>query len=284
MPIRLSDEHVAMSYLIPAYVDYLRAGGYSERTITERREVLQRLHHHLPFGLAYAATEQLAAWQAEPSWAAWTRITYNKHVRAFYKWATETGELDGDPAASLPRPKVPRLVPKPVSDAEMARALESPEPWYTVVALAGYAGLRADEIGRARREDVTEELVTVPIGKGGEPGVVPTNPFLWGVVRDRPPGPLVHDGWGRPVTGRWLSINARAHFDGMDLPGVHLHRLRHWFGTKIQEAFHDLRITQECLRHSSVTSTQGYTLVTGKQRAAAVETLPVLDKKSPASH
>lgn len=278
-----SEHHVAMSDFIPAYVDHLRAGGYSDRTIIERREVLQRLHRDLPFGLAYAATEQLEAWLGQSGWSRWTRITYSKHVRAFFRWATRMAYLDGDPAAELPRPKAPRLMPKPVSDAELARALQSPEPWYTAIVLAAYAGLRAEEIGRAQREHVTEDRLLVPNGKGGEPGVVSTHPFLWLVVQERPDGPLVLDRLGRPVTGRWLSINARAHFDALGMPEVHLHRFRHWFGSQIQATFHDLRITQECLRHASVTSTQGYTMVTGKQRAAAVGMLPVLPKDGPAS-
>lgn len=278
-----SEQHATMSYLIPAYVEHLRAGDKSERTVTERREVLQRLHNDLPFGLGFAATEQLEAWLGQPGWSRWTRITYAKHIRAFYRWATRMEYLDGDPAAELPRPKAPRLVPKPVTDVELAAALHSPEPWYTAIVLAAYAGLRAEEIGRAQREHVNEDLLYVPNGKGGEPGVVATHPFLWETVGERPAGALVLDRFGRPVTGRWLSINARAHFDALGMPDVHLHRFRHWFGSKIQAEYHDLRVTQECLRHASVTSTQGYTMVTGKQRAAAVSMLPVLPQGGPAS-
>lgn len=263
-----------MSYLIPAYLDHLRAGDKSERTIESAREVLQRLHYDLPFGLGFAATEQLEAWLGRPGWSRWTRITYGKHVRSFYHWATAAEHLDGDPAANLPRPKAPRCVPNPVTEAELARALESPEPWFTVVVLAAYAGLRSDEISRARREHVDAEQFVVPLGKGGDAGAVPTHPFLWEVVRPRAPGRLVTDTMGRPTTGRWLSINARAHFDSMGLPEVHLHRFRHRFGTMIQAQFGDLRVTQECMRHASITSTQGYTLVSDQRRAAAVGSIP----------
>lgn len=270
-----------MSYLIPAYLDYLRAGDKSERTITERREVLQRLHHDLPYGLAYAATEQLVAWLAHDGWSRWTKVTYAKHIRAFYRWATEEEQLDGNPAARLPRPKAPRSVPNPVTDAELTRALESPEPWYTAVVLGAYAGLRADEISRAQRENIDETHVLVPHGKGGDAGAVPTHPFLWQVVRDRPAGPLVLDYAGRPTTGRWLSINARAHFDSMGLPGVHLHRFRVWYGSVIQATVGNVRVTQECLRHRSITSTEIYTLVTSTQRNAAVVNLPILGTSEP---
>lgn len=271
-----------MSYLIPAYCAHLQAGDKSERTITERREVLQRLHNDLPFGLGFAATEQLEAWLGgHPEWSRWTRVTYSKAVRSFYRWATAAEHLDGDPAANLPRPKAPRCVPDPVTPAELARALDSPESWYTAIILAAYAGLRADEISRARREHIDEAQVRIPCGKGGDAGAVPTHPFLWEMVRDRQDGPLVLNRRGRPVTGRWLSGNAREHFDRMGLPDVHLHRFRHYFGTTIQAAFGDLRVTQECMRHASISSTAGYTLVTAQSRASAVGLIPPPTAREP---
>jgi integrase len=236
--------------------------------------VIQRLHNDLPYGLAYAATEQIEAWLGQPGWSRWTRVTYGKHIRMFYRWATSTGHLDGDPALNLPRPKAPRGIPDPVTRAELARALESPESWYTAIVLAAFAGLRSDEIGHAQREHVDQVQMLVPCGKGGDAGAVPTHPFLWGVVKDRPDGPLVLNRRGRPVTGRWLSANAREHFDRLGLPKVHLHRFRHYFGTMIQAGFGDLRVTQECMRHASISSTQGYTLVTGQQRASAIGSIP----------
>lgn len=166
-------------------------------------------------------------------------------------------------------------VPKPVTDDELGRALELPEPFRTAVVLAGWAGLRVSEIAGCHREHVTQDRVLVVCGKGGDPGTVPTHPFVWEQVRGRAGGPLVTDRWGRPVDGHWLTVHARKAFDRAGLAGVHLHRLRHWYGTMIQATLGDLRVTQECLRHRHVTSTQGYTKVTGGQRTAAVASLPV---------
>lgn len=280
--ITVRDQHAQMSYLIPDHLEHLRAGGNSERTIHARGEVLKRLNKDLPFGLAFAATEQIEAWLAQPGWSTWTRWTYGGHVRGFYRWATERAILDGDPTKAIPRPKRPRCIPDPVTDEELARALTSPEPWYTIVVLAAFAGLRADEIARARREHITQAHVFIPRGKGGHPGSVPTSPLLWSVVRDRPDGPFVVDTCGRAVTGGWLSCAARHHFDRMGLPKVRLHRFRYWYGVMIQRNQGDIRVTQECLRHLHVSSTEGYTLVTGTQRAAAVASLQVPALGTPA--
>jgi integrase/recombinase XerC len=268
-------EHVQMSYLVDAHAEYLRASGHSERTIGDRVAVLRRLHDHLPYGLAYAATEQLDAWLATVGWSRWTRHTYAGHIRGFYRWATKGAHLDGDPSIEMARPVPPRCVPNPVTDDELERALRSREPWFTGVVLAAYAGLRDSEIAACRREHITEAYIRVPMGKGGQPGSVPTHPFVWSVLSDRPAGHVFVDHLGQPVTGRWIPPRARHHFDRVGLPGVHMHRFRHWFGTHVQALFGDARVTQECLRHASPVSTAGYTLVAGHRKSAAVASLPV---------
>ena len=270
-----SDQHAAMSYIIPDHLEHLRAGGKSETTIVSRREILTRLHRDLPHGILYAATEQIEGWLAHKGWSRWTRSTYANHIRGFYRWATVSGYLDGDPTVTMARPKAPKPVPRRVTEDELARALTCPEPMFTAVVLAAFAGLRVSEIARARREDITADTVYVPDGKGGQPGTVPTHPYLWDVISPRPAGLLVVDEAGREVGGHWLSDRARKTFNDMGMNEVRMHRFRHRFGTVIQETIGDLRVTQECLRHANISSTQGYTLVTGARRASAIEGLPV---------
>lgn len=269
-------DDVAMSDLIPAHLAHLRASGYSEHTITSRAELLRRVHAALPYGLAYAATDEIESWLATKGWSQWTRCTYAMHIRGFYRWATRGGGLlDGDPTAEMAHPRTPRCLPNPVDDADLAAAMiHSGEPWYTAILLAAAAGLRADEIARLRREDVTEATITVQ-GKGGEPGIVDTHPQVWAHVQHRSAGPLVTDQHGRPVTGRWLSAHARHHFDSIGMPHVHLHRFRHWYGTALLDGGANLRTVQEAMRHRSVTSTQGYTMVRNRQRRHAIATLPI---------
>jgi integrase len=186
-----------------------------------------------------------------------------------------SGFLDGDPTASIPVPRAPKCLPKPVTEEELAAMLDAlPEPLRTAAYLAGYAGMRVSEIAACRREHITVETILIPDGKGGDPGVVPTHPIVWTTVVNRPPGLLVLNRRGRPVDGHWITQTARYHLDRMGMPDVHLHRLRHRYGTLIQATVGDLRVTQECMRHRSVTSTAGYTLVTGDAKRAAVAALP----------
>lgn len=269
---RMSDE------LLDLHLRAMSAAGKSEETIASRRVVLRMLHARLPFGLAYAATEQIEAWLADiraRGRSRWTLSNYAYHVRSFFQWAGKAGFLDGDPTATMERPRQPVAIPKPVTEAELELALTLSDPFRTACVLAAFAGLRRAEITQCRREDITPEALRIPHGKGDKQGVVPTHPYLWEQVKGRPPGHLIVDHNGRPVTAHWLSQQMRVAFDVIGLPDVHLHRLRHRYGTMIQATTGNLRVTQECMRHASVTSTQGYTLVTQAQRTAAIAALPV---------
>jgi integrase/recombinase XerD len=272
--------------LISLHIAHLRAGGKSDHTIEKRRHVLRQLHQRLPFGLAYAAMEQLEAWLAElrlDGCSDSTIYTYHYHLTAFYRWATRAGYQDGDPSAAIAKPRQPKGIPNPCSEDELSRVLGLPEPIATAAVLAGFEGLRVSEIAACCREHITEELVMVPRGKGGKPATVPTHPFVWDWVRDRPDGPLVTNRRGQLVSGHWISVTARYHLNKVGMTEVHMHRLRHRFGTFVQRLSGDIRVTQECLRHSNIASTMGYTLITGSQRAAAVAALPVPGDGTPAS-
>lgn len=280
------DEDAAMSYpyLIDGHVAHLRASGYSERTVQSRQELLRRLDAWLPAGLAFAATGELEKFLSKPDWSRWTRCTYAMHVRAFYRWAARSGDiLDGDPTIDMAHPRTPRCHPNPVTDEELHRALaRSPEPWYTIILLAAAGGLRTDEVAELRREDVTADTIRIRKGKGGNPEAVSCHPAVWAHLRDRLPGPLVTSA-GRPVSGRWISAKARAHFDAIGMPDVHMHRFRHYFATALNDRGVDAFTIRDLMRHRSVTSTQIYTAVRSGQRQLAIATLAI-PTLGPAEH
>ena len=269
--------HAMSDDLIGMHLDHLAAGGTPQSTIESRRGLLSRLNRDLPYGIAFAATEQIEAWMANHhrrGRAQNTLAQYGYHIRAFFDWAAGR-YLDGNPVATIRWAKSVRKLPDPVEEAELAALLAVAEPLRTAIILAAFEGLRRAEITAACREHITEKLTTVPIGKGGLPGAVPTHDYVWQHVKDRPRGLLVTNRRGEPLSPMALGQRARHTFNRLGLPDVRLHRLRHRYGTLIQELYGDLRVTQECMRHRSVLSTQGYTLVTGQRRAAAVASLPV---------
>jgi integrase len=261
--------------MIDAHTRHLRARGASPRTITDRTKVLRRLHTALPYGLAYASTDELEDWLAsDDDWSQWTRYTYANHVRGFYAWANGTW-LAGDPAAVMARPRQPESVPRPVSDDELATALgRAPEPWRTAIVLAAFGGLRIGEAAGLRREDVDADRIWIRRAKGGSPASVDTHPLVWETVEPRPPGPLCVRQDGRPADVGWFYTRERLFFDRIGLGAVTMHRFRHWYGTTLLSNGADLRTVQEALRHRNVASTQGYTAVGGGQRRLAIRSLP----------
>lgn len=273
-----------MSTLMGEYLDWLRICGRSPRTIDARRDILHRIDEELPYGLEMATTDELKAWIFRDDWSSATRETYYGCVRSFFTWATNPHDtkLDFDPMALLPRPKTPRGLPRPVSDVELQRILTTAaEPFRTWSLLAAYAGLRCIEIAGLRRENVTSDNLIVARGKGGRPGVVPTHPAIWAALRDRPLGPVAITQQGEVASDRYVSIRTAVYFRReLHMPGVALHRLRHWFGTNIYRNTRDIRRTQELLRHTSPATTAIYTLVTSEERLAAIQTLSTFGPES----
>lgn len=268
-----------MTELIDEHAQHLRAAGRSELTVIKRVELLWRLHHYLEHGLAFASTAQIEAFLDGLRRAGRSRATlynYSMHIRGFFGWADRAGLLDGDPTLTMRRVKQGGFKPRPCTPGQVAIALGGvAEPWHTIFALAYYQGLRAAEIARLDRGDVTE-AVTFIRGKGDQPGTVPTHPHVWHLVARRPAGPLFRNSRGGPATPSWVTYGAIKMFKRLGLDGVHIHRLRHSFATDLLNAGADLRVVQECLRHASVATTQAYTEVTDARKRAAVVSLPVI--------
>lgn len=262
--------------MIEAHLTWMRAGSFSTNTVRDARGVLLRIHRDLPEGIHGALGEELADWLAAGPWCAQTRSTYYKHIVRFYRWAVAGTNpwLSYDPSVDLHRPDAKPGLPRPAADLVAHAAIhELPEPWRLACRLTALAGLRPCEVAILRREDVTEQNITIR-GKGGKTRAVPTHPLIWQTVYSRPAGPLIARPGGAPADATYISRGgARAlRAAGYD---VTLYSLRHWFGTWVQRAYKDLRVTQELMGHATPVTTAVYTQVTGEQKRAAIDALPV---------
>jgi site-specific recombinase XerD len=258
--------------LIDRHLADLEAAGYATTTIHARARMLCWADENLPYGLDSAHPDEIADLFTGRSWQRATRAIYDKHMRAFYRWAVPD-HLDRDPMAKLCRPRPAVLIPHPATDPQVMLALtRCPEqPWRTAVLLAALAGLRCCELCIIRREDLTETSLLVR-GKGDRERMIPTHPRLWEELRERPPGRLVRSATGLPVTAQRLTSTQAPLWRSLDLP-VTMHDFRHWFATTLLEAGADLRVVQELLGHGSITSTVGYTKVSDRRRVAAMAAL-----------
>src|SRR5687767_4674155 len=137
-----------MTDLIERHVAHITQAGLSVNTIDSRRDLLKRMDAELPMGLELATVEELTHWLARDGWSRQTRATYFGHVKSFYDWACDprNPHLDWNPAASLTRPRVPKGLPKPCTDDELAYVLANPGMLLIPITLAAYAGLRCCEL------------------------------------------------------------------------------------------------------------------------------------------
>ncbi|HEX2195666.1 MAG TPA: tyrosine recombinase [Actinomycetota bacterium] len=228
----------------------------------------------------FPATSPLA-----PSSVARTLVS----VRAFYRFLVREAGLEADPTARVGAPARPRSIPKAISLEQVERLIDSPprdllgrRDTAMLEVLYG-AGLRISELIALDVDDVDldEGVVTVRSGKGGKGRLVPLGSAARRaldeyLVKTRPE--LLRRAAGRGGAaalflnsrggrlgrqGCWKVLKQHARTAGLERI-VSPHTLRHSFATHMLDAGADIRVVQELLGHSSLATTQVYTLVSDR--------------------
>jgi site-specific recombinase XerD len=192
-------------------------------------------------------------------------------VRGFVRWLRQERKIKGDPMISVKSPKVPRSVPRALSDEEAARLWAGlPDARArAMVALMLGMGLRRGEVIALQTGDWDQSagLMRV-VGKGGHTRLVPVPVGVAEVLAvyltGMRAGPLVrrHDG----VTGisnSYIGRLTRTWMENADIKagafdGRACHSLRHTLASRVADKEPDLRVLQQILGHVSLTSTQIY--------------------------
>jgi integrase/recombinase XerD len=211
-------------------------------------------------------------------------------VRGLHKYLMSENQVAQDVASSIKPPKASRRLPKAISVAEIERLLEAAGPAAeaadavasvrvrdrALLELLYATGARVSEVVNLDLDDLIDPTLVRLFGKGSKERIVPVGGYAQRalqayLVRIRPG--LVTLGKGTPALflnqrgGRlsrqsaWQIISDAA--SAADLQGeISPHTLRHSFATHLLEGGADVRVVQELLGHSSVATTQIYTLVT----------------------
>jgi integrase/recombinase XerD len=204
-------------------------------------------------------------------------------VRGVHKYWLLENLTNSDPAASVKPPKAPRRLPKAITVSQVETLLEAvggDDPIAVrdraILELLYATGARITEIVSLDLDDLVDPTLLRVLGKGSKERIVPVGRFAQSaveayLVRTRPL--LAVNGKGTPALflnqrgGRlsrqsaWQIIHDAA--KAANLPGeISPHTLRHSFATHLLEGGADVRVVQELLGHSSVATTQIYTLVT----------------------
>lgn len=257
------------SHAIDAYAAWMRGPRrLAASTVAYRLIRLRALARHLaPTELLDADRADLVAWQtAQTHLVAGSLNVATSIVVCFYTWAHEEGLTATNVAGRLPRPVVPRRLPRPISEADLALGITlSAQPYRVMLALAAYAGLRCCEISRLSREDIHDEAdppflhVT---GKGSKERAIPLGPVLLAELHAYGLPRAGHvfgrmDGHPGPPSPNRVSQMIATHLDSLGVSAT-AHRARHRMATVAYRATRDLRAVQTLLGHASPVTTSIY--------------------------
>lgn len=267
--------------LITQYEHHLKRERYAEITIEGYTKLLRRMDRELPAGLPSATTDELEAWIFSHDRADTTLRHYVTVAQGFTSWAANPADsrLDYDAAVDLPKIKnaQPRRTVKAATPEQVADILaRAGEPYIDLFIPAAFGGLRCVEIYRIRREHITADEIRI-YGKGGKWRSVPTHKRVWEHFRNRPSGPIALDRKGNPLSRDQVIHWGDNRLRDMGYDGIlSMHSLRKFFGTQVYESSgKDIRVAQEMLGHSFVTTTQKYVAVNRKRATEAVLGLEV---------
>ena len=201
-------------------------------------------------------------------------------LRGFFKWASSAGIIDKNPASTLEQPKVPQHLPKVVSIKEIEEMLHNnlTPLEHVIMELLYSCGLRVSELVNLKTNDIDLSSKYVRcFGKGSKERIIPIGEIAKKAVTEYMPERdflvkkynlntklLLIQNSGRFITRQ--DVYTFIHAQGKLIhKNISPHTLRHSFATHLLENGADLRVVQDLLGHSDVSTTQLYTHISKKR-------------------
>jgi len=287
----------AVDGVVAAYLDHLAVErAMSRNTLDNYRRDLRRYRQYLT-GVSCtrldAVTEELVIGFAttlmagDDDHAGLARSSAARAlaaVRGLHRFAQAEGITTEDPAKRVTPPRSRERLPRALGVDQVLRLLATPGENgpralrdRALMELLYSTGARISEVVGLDVDDLDDSERTVVLdGKGGKQRLVPVGrPAVQALqaYRTRARPELAKHGRASPAVflnargGRlsrqsaWQVLKTAAERAGISAE-ISPHTLRHSFATHLLEGGADVRVVQELLGHSSVTTTQTYTLVT----------------------
>lgn len=294
--------------------------GAAGNTLESYERDLEDLHSFLaaqkrsPMAAESADLSAYLAHLGAQGFAASSQARRLSAMRQFYKFLYAEGLRGDDPTAILDAPKKGRALPKTMSEDEVTRLLElaaqeaaQPGPDH----LARLRMLALLELLYATGMRVSE-LVSLPVrvldqegrfliirGKGNKERLVPlsrsaiTAMKVYGAARQAAlvdkDGKAIDSAWLFPSSGKEgflprqvfaRDLKGLAGRAGLRAAAISPHVMRHAFASHLLQNGADLRVVQELLGHSDISTTQIYTHVLEERLRELVETHHPLAKEA----
>jgi integrase/recombinase XerD len=211
-------------------------------------------------------------------------------VKMFFRYLAQERLVDEDVSTLLESPRAAKPLPDALSEEEVEALLAAPDVSTplgardrAILEMLYATGARATEVAEMNAGDVNFEYGFVLVrGKGGKERIVPVgraaltalgeymsgvrNSLLRGKKSDR----LFVSRTGRPLDRQSMfNIVRKRALEAGIIISISPHMLRHSFATHMLAGGADLRVVQEMLGHSDISTTQIYTHIE-KDRLKAV--------------
>ena len=274
-----------------AYLTELAAKGSSDHTVRAYQNdlvqlvgwLLTQLDRFDPAAVTTVMLRRYLAYLRETGVSRRTVVRKIASMRSFFAYLRKRGEIEGNPAAGLRRPKTDKRLPSFLTESEIRALLEAPSS-ETLLGLRDRAilelfystGMRIAELAalNVSHADLIGESCIVR-GKGKKERLLPLGSYACRAMRAyldsraaagfraRGSDALFVNARGKRITARSIARNMQRHIRTAGVSKkVSPHTLRHTFATHMLNAGADLRSVQELLGHANLATTQIYTHVT----------------------
>lgn len=280
------------SQVIEEYLSFIQVEkGLAENSVSAYQTDLQHFKAFLKrneLSFLQVQRKEIALYLEElerKAYASRTRARKTATLRSFYEYMFEEKYIEENPCAYLNSPKLPKNLPKILSEQEVLTLINAP----TLDNPAGYrdramlevlygSGLRVSELVGLNVGDIDQIGFVRCLGKGDKERIIPlgehalkaTEKYLDyarpRLVKKQRELALFLNSRGTRLTrqGFWKILKKWAVSAGIEQE-VSPHVLRHSFATHLLRHGADLRSVQEMLGHADLSTTQIYTHLDKRQ-------------------
>ncbi|WP_038173981.1 MULTISPECIES: site-specific tyrosine recombinase XerD [Vibrio] len=263
--------------------------GLSENTLSSYRNDLFKLlqwmaanNYRLDF-ISLSGLQEYQSWLVDQQYKQTSRARMLSAIRRLFQYLHREKVRADDPSALLVSPKLPKRLPKDLSEEQVEALLDAPDPNDAIelrdkamLELLYATGLRVTELVSLTMENISLRQGVVRVtGKGGKERLVPMgeNAVDWietflqqgrsELLGDNTSDVVFPSKRARQMTRQtfWHRIKRYAVLAGIETELLSPHVLRHAFATHLLNYGADLRVVQMLLGHSDLSTTQIYTHV-----------------------
>lgn len=270
--------------ILSEYLDYLEVEkGLAENTIEAYRRDLSDFLEFCTKDFDLMERTDISSYIRnlhEKYYSATSIMRKTASLRGFFKWLCANEYCSKNPALTIEQPKMPKKLPKVLTVHEIEEVLSHnlSKTEKLIVELLYGCGLRVSELTNLKINDIDLKAKYLQCyGKGSKERIVPLGTKSVEAIKKYIPERDYIIQKYRLDTKRLLINNSGRVYTRQDVYNfirgqgklihktISPHTLRHSFATHLLENGADLRVVQELLGHSDVSTTQLYTHISKKR-------------------